>query len=94
MHVNKKIIIDDVVTPITIASHMKNERGFSMASTYSAINESFETKYMRGDAYEAVSPEVANLEGTKQFMKVTDLKKRYDNGFVAVKGINLKLYSD
>ena len=27
-------------------------------------------------------------------MKVQDLKKRYDNGFFAVKGVNLKLYSD
>ena len=49
---------------------------------------------MKRDAYEAVTPEVAKMEDHGKFMQVTDLKKRYDNGFFAVKGINLKLYSD
>ena len=27
-------------------------------------------------------------------LKITDLRKTYDNGFKAVNGINLKMYSD
>ena len=49
---------------------------------------------MKKDAYEPVTPEIAKLEVNGQFMQVSDLKKQYDNGFMAVKGINLKLYSD
>ena len=49
---------------------------------------------MKKDAYEPVTPEIAKMEDHGKFMQVSDLKKQYDNGFMAVKGINLKLYSD
>jgi ABC-type multidrug transport system fused ATPase/permease subunit len=57
-------------------------------------NFEFETAHMNRDCYENVTPEVAMLEATKRFMKVKDLRKQYDNGFLAVKKINLKLFAD
>jgi ABC-type multidrug transport system ATPase subunit len=49
---------------------------------------------MNRDCYENVTPEVAMLEATKRYMRVKDLRKQYDNGFLAVKKINLKLFAD
>jgi ATP-binding cassette subfamily A (ABC1) protein 3 len=49
---------------------------------------------MKPDAWEGVGPEVAKLEFQQNYMKIENLKKQYGNGFLAVKGINLKLYPD
>ena len=51
-------------------------------------------KAMPVDAYEGVVPEIAKQELTNDFMRIKGLTKEYENGFLAVKGINLKLYSD
>ena len=61
----RKTVVNEELTPVTIMSHARNERVFSADSTYSQLNESFETKYMKRDAYEPVTAEVAKLEGTK-----------------------------
>ena len=38
-------------------------------------NSDFETKFMSKDAYEAVTPEIAKLEQSNKFMKITNLQK-------------------
>ena len=53
---------------IGVESNMKRERNFSFVSNFSQANEQFETKYMKKDAYEPVTPEIAKLEVNSQFM--------------------------
>ena len=57
-------------------------------------NGAFETTYMKREAYEHVAPDIAKKEHKNQYMRIENLMKEYDNGFRAVKGINLKLYAD
>ena len=60
----------------------------------SADNEVyFEAKYMKKDNFEPVSRDMMKQEADKKILKVTDLKKTFENGFQAVKGVNLKIYS-
>lgn len=54
----------------------------------------FETKYLKPECFEPADFEIRNKEMTSQILKVADLKKEYENGFKAVNGINLKMYSD
>ena len=56
------------------------------------MTDPFELKYLDPKNYESVAPEVAALELTNDYLKITELKKVYPNGFQAVKGINLKMY--
>jgi ABC-type uncharacterized transport system ATPase subunit len=58
-----------------------------------SFDDPFELKYLKKKNYEPVPPEVARLELDNQFLQISGLKKVYDNGFEAVKGINLKMYS-
>jgi ABC-2 type transport system ATP-binding protein len=39
-----------------------------------------------------VANDIAKLEIDEKFLQVSGLKKTYDNGFQAVKGINVKMY--
>lgn len=48
---------------------------------------------MPSDVYEPVSNEVAKLELRRLLLKISGLEKTYENGFKAVNGINLKMYS-
>lgn len=48
---------------------------------------------MPSDVYEPVSKEVGKLELRRLLLKVSGLEKTYENGFKAVNGINLKMYS-
>lgn len=54
----------------------------------------FETRNMNPDCYEKLSPEVDAKEAENSLLKVSNLKKVFDNGFKAVDGINVKMYSD
>jgi ATP-binding cassette, subfamily A (ABC1), member 3 len=54
----------------------------------------FETKYLKKNAYEGVPREVAAKEEDNKVMKISGLQKTYENGFKAVKGVNLMMYSD
>ena len=54
----------------------------------------FETAFLNPDCYEKLSPEIEPKEVAKQFLKVSNLKKQYENGFKAVNGINVKMYTD
>ena len=56
------------------------------------MTDPFELKYLDPKNYEGVAPEVAALELTNDYLKISELKKVYPNGFQAVKGINLKMY--
>ena len=49
---------------------------------------------MNPDCYERLSPEIDQQEADNQVLKVSGLKKIYDNGFKAVDGINVKMYAD
>ena len=56
------------------------------------MTDPFELKYLDPKNYEGVAPEVAALELSNDYLKISELKKVYPNGFQAVKGINLKMY--
>jgi hypothetical protein len=49
---------------------------------------------MNKDFYEPVESSIAQQELSNKHMKITGLKKTYDNGVTAVENINLKLYTD
>ena len=53
-----------------------------------------EVKNLIPDNYEPVSIEIARQEAEGKYLKIENLKKTYDNGFEAVKGINLKMYQN
>jgi ATP-binding cassette subfamily A (ABC1) protein 3 len=44
--------------------------------------------------YEPVATEVARQGMDGSYLRIEDLKKTYDNGFQAVKGLNLKIYQN
>jgi len=44
--------------------------------------------------YEPVASEIARQELEGSFMRIQGLEKTYDNGFHAVKGLNLKMYKN
>ena len=48
-----------------------------------------ECKYLDRKNYEPVPAEVARQQ---DFLRIEDLEKVYDNGFHAVKGLNVKIY--
>jgi ATP-binding cassette subfamily A (ABC1) protein 3 len=54
----------------------------------------FETKYMDKSRYEGVPRVIAQRELEGKILKISDLKKTFDNGLKAVQGVNLKMYSD
>lgn len=54
----------------------------------------FETEFLNPDCYERINPECIKQDKLRQTLKVEGLAKTYDNGFQAVKGINVKMYSD
>lgn len=56
-------------------------------------NAFFETKYMNRENFEPVSREFQKQENENKILKVTDLIKTFDNGFEAVKGLNIKMYN-
>ena len=49
---------------------------------------------MAEECYERVQAQDAAKEEFNELLTIEGLKKTYDNGFEAVKGINLKMYSD
>ena len=54
----------------------------------------FETAFLNPHCYEKLSPDIDVKEIGKQLLKISNLHKEYDNGFKAVNGINVKMYSD
>lgn len=55
-------------------------------------DEAKELKSVDRSAFEPVAPETAQLETQNEFMKISNLQKKYANGFQAVSGLNVKLY--
>lgn len=53
----------------------------------------FETKYVPKNNFEPVSRELQKLEQENKIFKISDLKKTFENGFQAVRGVNLKMYN-
>lgn len=43
--------------------------------------------------FEPVQKELLKQEADQKILKITDLKKTFDNGFQAVKGLNVKMYT-
>ena len=72
--------------------HVEQEL-FSEGAHQMASEDPFELAYIDKQNYEPVPLEVARLELEDQIMKIEDLTKVYPNGFSAVNGINLKMYS-
>ena len=54
----------------------------------------FETKYLNPDCYEKVQVQDVLKEETGELLTITDMMKTYPNGVHAVKGLNVKMYSD
>lgn len=53
-----------------------------------------ETQYLDKNCYEGVPQEIARKEAEEKILKVSNLKKVFDNGFKAVDGVNIKMYED
>ena len=53
----------------------------------------WETKYMDATKFEAAPRELTKLEQEKKVLKVSDLMKTFENGFQAVRGLNVKMYN-
>lgn len=53
-----------------------------------------ETQYLDKASYENVPFEIQQKEAEDRILKVTNLKKVFDNGFKAVDGVNIKMYED
>lgn len=51
-----------------------------------------EVRNLKPENYEPVASEVARQEATGGYLRVEGLEKTFDNGFHAVKGLNLKMY--
>ena len=66
---------------------------FSEAAHQMSSEDPFETTYINKQNYEPVPLEIARLELQDQYFKIEDLRKVYPNGFEAINGINLKMYS-
>lgn len=49
---------------------------------------------MNSDCYEKLTPEIDSKEAEGLLLKVSNLRKVYNNGFKAVDGINVKMYTD
>lgn len=58
----------------------------------SKIVDRFEVNHLKPENYEPVPQEVARLELANKFLKISNLQKKYPNGFQAVKGLNMKMY--
>jgi hypothetical protein len=57
-----------------------------------ADNDDLEVRNLQPCNYEAVSAEIARQEIDDRYLRIENLQKTYDNGFYAVKGLNLKMY--
>lgn len=55
--------------------------------------DDFETKHIKKENYESPSSEMMRQEKMGKFLKIHELKKTFQNGFCAVKGLNLKMYN-
>jgi ATP-binding cassette, subfamily A (ABC1), member 3 len=57
-------------------------------------DDKFETKYLPESCYEQVPDAVLDRGKGGNCLSITDLKKTYSNGFKAVNGVNLKMFTD
>jgi len=53
-----------------------------------------ELRNLKHENYEPVASEVARQEASEHYLRIEGLKKKFDNGFQAVKGLNLKMYQN
>ncbi len=51
-----------------------------------------EVRNLKPENYEGVAAEIARQALDGNYLRIEGLEKTYDNGFQAVKGINLKIY--
>ena len=56
--------------------------------------KAFETAFLNPLCYEKLDPEIDTKEQAKHFLKIDNLQKEYENGFKAVNGLNVKMYTD
>lgn len=53
-----------------------------------------ELKNLKKENYEPVSADVARQGLDGQYLRIEGLEKTYDDGFHAVKGLNVKIYKN
>ena len=68
----------------------REEEGHDLRDTL--LDDDFEAKNLKPEYYEPVAADVAKLELDAKCLKVDNLRKTYQNGFKAVKGINVKMF--
>ena len=69
-----------------------NRQNTSSSQDIEQAND-FETVYIKKDNFEPPSNDLRAQEKDNKILKISDLKKTFDNGFQAVKGINVKMYN-
>jgi len=57
-------------------------------------NDNMESQNIPSENYEPVAAEIARQELEGSYMRIQDLEKTYENGFHAVKGLNIKMYTN
>jgi ATP-binding cassette subfamily A (ABC1) protein 3 len=70
-----------------------NRQSTSGLDMENADDYHFETKNMKRENFEPPSNDLRSQEKDNKILKIEDLKKVYDNGFQAVKGLNVKMYN-
>jgi ATP-binding cassette, subfamily A (ABC1), member 3 len=70
-----------------------NRQSTSGLDMENADDYNFETKNMKRENFEPPSNDLKAQEKDNKILKIEDLKKVYDNGFSAVKGLNVKMYN-
>ena len=70
--------------------------GGNAISAFDSVEQTkaFETAFLNPLCYEKLDPEIDAKEQAKHFLKIDNLQKEYENGFKAVNGLNVKMYTD
>lgn len=58
------------------------------------VDDLLELENLKQENYESAPQEMIRQETEGRYLRIQNLKKTYDNGFVAVAGLNLKMYQN
>ena len=94
----KKIVPNMNITgrPSTLTENGETEADLSQRPMFDDVETTreFETKYLNPKCYENVQVQDVLKEETGDLLTVTDLMKTYPGDIHAVRGLNVKMYSD
>ncbi len=72
----------------------ERERRSSLLKNNQEDSQGMEARNLKPENYEPVAADVARQALDGQYLRIEGLEKTYDNGFQAVKGLNLKIYKN